>query len=689
MLSTDRRSQLDGIVQKMVANKEDDATVQFVVNDFKKKYESENATKKMGGFDTLSNLASAGKSALTSAASLIPGVGTAIQGASNLGAAALANPDSLPSAGAIVGGIAGGASGAGFGSIATGALGAAGGHALGTEMRDAIQGRQTDYVETAKGAAGAAALQATGDGFFAGVAKLGRAISPSVAPLVGKLTGYGNSLMETAMQRSPQTVEAVKRGEQVLNENVKRTAVNLSSHAKEVFQSAKETVKMLSGSSGGGKGYPGTRQAILDEGTNFIDGITRSLRSEHNIGVSKTGALDFNRSTLPSNIVSGSDGKTIQDGYNLLKSITKDTTISNIDAVLERFMVLKSKTPAGTPTGAQTKAIIGDMMEKVQGFVKSLGGISPAYEQYAQFLEHNLPQRVFINEAKDLFGATQHIGAEDIASLTKKTLAAFSSGNSAVKGFMEKIGATVGTDPVGAAAGSHINSDQFSVRAPSLVNRSIIAKVAESLPRSLIKNYVATGNLLGLETHPLLQKAANILGITTKAAAQILIDIITPKSEPTIQGQQDNNSTIVADTIKGIPGELMHPSEGSLLKTVQNFGDSLGGTPKAQDMAMSFGVGGTAKAVGKAIGTPIQQAAERFVAARPPYGLLKDMERYITLKRDGILPRGEKNASSFEANLRDALTKFGANVSEMSEKSLIAHFEAILNVAEHYKYKHD
>ena len=41
MLSEERRKQLDGIVQQMVTNKESDSNIQFVVDDFKKKYENE------------------------------------------------------------------------------------------------------------------------------------------------------------------------------------------------------------------------------------------------------------------------------------------------------------------------------------------------------------------------------------------------------------------------------------------------------------------------------------------------------------------------------------------------------------------------------------------------------------------------------------------------------------------------
>ena len=42
-LSEQRRTQLDGIVQEMIKNKEPDSNIQFVVDDFKKKYENEQA----------------------------------------------------------------------------------------------------------------------------------------------------------------------------------------------------------------------------------------------------------------------------------------------------------------------------------------------------------------------------------------------------------------------------------------------------------------------------------------------------------------------------------------------------------------------------------------------------------------------------------------------------------------------
>jgi len=96
MLPEDKRKQLDGIVQKMVQNKESDDNIRFVVDDFKKKYtpiETEPTTKKMplltnpqGGFGTaVKDVAvGAGKSFIRGGrdiANLAQGLGKGILGA--------------------------------------------------------------------------------------------------------------------------------------------------------------------------------------------------------------------------------------------------------------------------------------------------------------------------------------------------------------------------------------------------------------------------------------------------------------------------------------------------------------------------------------------------------------------------------------------------------------------------------
>lgn len=68
MLTEDKRLQLDNIVSKMVANKEPDEAIQFVVDDFKAKYDSPEVTKKTGFVKNVKDVAiGAGKGVLNTA----------------------------------------------------------------------------------------------------------------------------------------------------------------------------------------------------------------------------------------------------------------------------------------------------------------------------------------------------------------------------------------------------------------------------------------------------------------------------------------------------------------------------------------------------------------------------------------------------------------------------------------------
>lgn len=60
MLEEKRRKQLDDIVKKMVQNKEDDDTVQFVVDDFKSKYDVQPVQKKESTLEKVGNIAGKG-----------------------------------------------------------------------------------------------------------------------------------------------------------------------------------------------------------------------------------------------------------------------------------------------------------------------------------------------------------------------------------------------------------------------------------------------------------------------------------------------------------------------------------------------------------------------------------------------------------------------------------------------------
>lgn len=81
-LPEQRRQQLDGIVQKMIANKESDANIKFVVDDFVKKYQPESVPQKPKGYNTGAPLLDAGINLGIGAAK---GIASTAQGISSLG----------------------------------------------------------------------------------------------------------------------------------------------------------------------------------------------------------------------------------------------------------------------------------------------------------------------------------------------------------------------------------------------------------------------------------------------------------------------------------------------------------------------------------------------------------------------------------------------------------------------------
>jgi hypothetical protein len=364
-------------------------------------------------------------------------------------------------------------------------------------------------------------------GLFAGIAPLASAAKPTFLKAMSFLSGYDDDVVRAAMERTPGAIAATKDGEPVLTSVVKQTAANLSKFANETLAEAKNTVAELSKLSGGGRGFPGTRQAMLEQGRKFVNNITSSLRSNNNIGVKQGSELIFNRATMPSNIVSRADQSAIQEAFHSVAAVAKDTSIKNIDAIMERLLVLKAKTPAGSPTGGETRKIIGMMMDEVLQFTKSLGPVSPAYAKYAAFLEDNLTKRVFINDAKELFGASANLSPKEVTQITTRLLQLFNSGKSEMSAFAGEVGQKVGTDIVGSAAGTLLKQgDDISVRAANLTKRGIVEKVFEAIPRAVVREFVKSGNVTGMANHPVLKLVASITGQSAEVLAQELASLL-------------------------------------------------------------------------------------------------------------------------------------------------------------------
>lgn len=448
----------------------------------------------------------------------------------------------VPTAFSIGGGIVGGVVGAGAGGVGAipgAAVGATAGGALGETIQQGIEKRfgQRQSYNTPQ-IVGQAAISGLTEGVgglaFKGGQLALKASRPTIVKMLSKVSGFADEVVARALQRTPGAVEAIQQGEVALKDLVIRVNQGIQKLASQTLKESKAKIAEFSKMSTGGAGLPGTRRGLLEDALNFTQKTISSLRRNYNIGVNKEGILQFARNVLPSRIVSGSDKSAIQEGFNVINSIKNNTTINHIDAVLERLMVLKSKTPSGTPTGGETKKIIGEMLNNVVKFVQSLPKkpYGPTYSQYADFLKENLPKRVMLNEAKEIFGSTSNLSAREISKIETTLLQLYNSGKMAFREGVEKIGQEVGEDPLGTISGTLIKAgDEVSARAKNLTTRGIIEKVAEFIPREAVKGYIATGKITGgLLSNPTLKAIAKTTGLSIKALVQQVANLMANKT---------------------------------------------------------------------------------------------------------------------------------------------------------------
>ncbi len=435
----------------------------------------------------------------------------------------------LPTIGSIGGGIAGGALGGPAGAI----VGSGIGGGLGETAQQGIEkltGTRESFSAGQVAATGAtsAVLQGVAGKALQIGSRAVKAVQPSILKTLSWASGYADDVVKKAMERTPGAVEAIKGGEKTLSNLVQRSAAKVSKFADDLLKSSQKVVDDLSKKlSFGGPGRPGSRSNVLRQGKKFVENIVNVLRKEHNIGSSMDGKLVFNRPTQPSRIVTGGDQKAIQEGFDLVLGIKKNTSIKHIDSVLERLIVLKSKTPVGSPTGPQTKSIIGDMMSKIQDFVKT------TYPEYYQHLTSNLPKRILANEMKELFGGSAHLSPLETSKISGRLLQLYNTGRLPLREGVEQVGKEIGEDITGTVAGTIMKlDDSVSFRALNLGQREMITKAIQSIPRKLIDDFVATGKLTGgLLSHPIVVNTAKTLGITTKAAGQFIANQLMSKEE--------------------------------------------------------------------------------------------------------------------------------------------------------------
>jgi hypothetical protein len=339
-------------------------------------------------------------------------------------------------------------------------------------------------------------------------------------------SGYPSKMLETALQRGGGVKQGITKGEPVLADAVLKTVRGVQDYANKTVQESKVLVNKLGKETAKVDLRGPLGEAIDDYGDDFVSKLSSSFRDKYNIGFNKNGTLLFNRANKPSNIVSKAEQDTIQEVYNMAKSISDNINVGNIDAKMERMITYLTKTSAGTPTGPETKKIVSGIIKDVVDHVKKVGDLIPEYpefKQYADYLEGSATTRGLINDMKEIFGDTSHPSASDLSKITTRVLQVFNQGKLALKegvgdvvgleGILKKIGSD--TDLIGKSAGVIMKSgEEVSARALQLTKRELFNKVVEYIPRKTIQAYVKSGNLVDLSKNPIIKKIAETLRIS-------------------------------------------------------------------------------------------------------------------------------------------------------------------------------
>lgn len=457
----------------------------------------------------------------------------------------------LPSAFAVGGGILGGIAGAPAGPagvIGGGIVGATGGGALGETVQQSIEKkfgerRRISTPQIVGAGVVSGATQTVGGVAAKGLASGAKFIaSKTKQPMISffkVLSGYNDEMITRALERTPGVTTGLKEGESALAGLITRSTTAVNNLAKKYVTESKTKLtelmktklsedslfaKALSSSA---QKYKSARTEIFNKFGDFSNRISTTLRQSHNIGVEKSGALNFARPNQPSRIVNMSEQKAIQEAYSLVKSVRNNLSLKHIDSIYERLIVLKSKTPTGSPTGTEARAVIKDITESLHQFIQK---VYP--KEYTQYLAENLQKRLFINNAKELVGDTAHLTPKEQTIVANRLLQLFNTGRLPQRQFAETLGGEIGEDVVGTVAGTAVKTGgQISLRAQNLTQRGLIEKLVEALPRKALENYIQTGKLTGeLANNPILVNTAKTIGVTTKAALQEVAQLWASKT---------------------------------------------------------------------------------------------------------------------------------------------------------------
>lgn len=436
--------------------------------------------------------------------------------------------------GGILGGIGGTAVGGPVGTVVGGVAGAGAGQALGETVQQGIEKayNQRPSFDTPQ-IAGSGVIGAGSQLIGGGVSKIAglglKVARPSIVGFLSKFSGYADDVVKAAMDRTPGTIAAIKGGEKVLNDIVKSTAAKISEHSNASVQESKAFLDSLAKRLPQQTGTTDIKPFVND----MLSKTAADLSTAHKVGADLVGkTLNFAREHMPSRIVSDAEKSTVQQGFNDLKSIANDQSIHHIDSIMQRLIDLSTKTPAGTVTGPETKAVIDNMIDNVHIFLKSIpenvGGAT--YKDYAAHLDNMLLKRVSLSHAQEIFGSSAHPSPMDVSTITKKLLQIYNTGNTATREFADTVGTKIKNDITGAAAGTLMNvGDNQSMRATELSARGITKKIVQAVPRSVLRSYALTGKMTG-DLNKAVKVFAKGTGFTSKVILQDIVNLMANKT---------------------------------------------------------------------------------------------------------------------------------------------------------------
>ena len=446
MLQEDKRKQLDEIVQKMVLNKEDDSSVRFVVDDFKKKFDVPEVSEqkdeniplvpgfaeplvrgvaKVGeflGFKPLGTAIAEGISGTPQTFSPKQVAGSALQ------VGLLATPTGLPKT--LLGK-----------TLQFAGIGA--GLGLGRALEeDKPIGEAVG--EAAKSAAITGALPIVGKGIAIGTKRVAKPIGEAVSSILGQFIGKPAEVIQKTFQDSNKVAQAMTQKK--IPETIRTEAIQLlsklKSEAKNAFHKGLEQQQKL-------HPFKKTGQILVKkEFGNIQTNVSRLLR-ENRVGVSGTGKLNFDK--LASAIVSPSERKNVQLAIDTILS-QKRFLPKDVQAVSARLGKL-SKFSEGATT--QASAIV----RQIHSVYKS--GLETAYPGLKKIRSEYAAEKKIYDELDNLLGVGK-LKPTNITTAVKRLSNVFNEDNELYLGVLQKLEDKTGVDILAELAAS-----EFSKLAPA------------------------------------------------------------------------------------------------------------------------------------------------------------------------------------------------------------------------------